>query len=199
MRLKPQVTSPAYPTHSLINLAVLHYTGCVVTADDFSRICVAASCYAAQLGCGSVTASLGLCIPFYAAKFDVACTDLGILLTLSGMGYFVGVSIISKMLDPQDRWHLPVSRFVLLCASAFIAGTVAFTLYTAGSLVLVKILIFTQVRSTRYMILLFLYSNCYHCSLLVSAASMSSARWHCPKCGASEFRYCCFLGITLGV
>lgn len=120
------------------------------------------SCYAAQLGCGSVTASLGLCIPFYAAKFDVACTDLGILLTLSGMGYFVGVSIISKMLDPQDRWHLSVSRFVLLCASAFIAGTVAFTLFAAGSLLLVKILIFTQVSGILYQM--------RYCSIVVMSA-----------------------------
>lgn len=116
-----------------------------MTSDDFSRICLSLSCYAAQLGCGSVTATLGLCIPYFAARFNVECTDLAILLTLSGLGYFLGVQAVSKLLDPDDLWYTELSRFVLLCLSAAIAGAMAFLLIVAGNLLLVKILIFLQV------------------------------------------------------
>ena len=119
--------------------------GCVITSDDFSRICVSLSCYCAQLGCGSVTAMLGICIPFFAAKFDVQCTDLAILLTLSGLGYFTGVQIVSKMLDPKDHFHSSLSSFALLSCSALTAGAVAFLLLIAENLWVVKGFIFIQV------------------------------------------------------
>lgn len=121
--------------------------GCVINADDFSRICISLSCYCAQLGCGSVTATLGLLIPFFASKFDVQCTDLAILLTLSGMGYFAGVQLVSKMLDPLDVIHTDLSRFTLLTCSACSAGASALSLLVAEELWMVKALIFAQVQT----------------------------------------------------
>jgi hypothetical protein len=123
---------------------LLCYAGCVITAEDFSRICVSCSCYCAQLGCGAVTATLGLCVPYFAAKFSVPMTDLGVLFTLSGMGYFMGVSYISRALDHADSWYLQVPRFGLISMCACLAGGVACLLLMAGNVWLVKLLVMVQ-------------------------------------------------------
>ena len=92
-----------------------------------------------------MTATLGLSIPYLAAKFDVTCPDLGLLFTLSGFGYFVGVTIASKVLDPKDAFHISTSRFVLLSLAAAISGLVSALLIHADELSLVKGLILIQV------------------------------------------------------
>ena len=136
---------------TLIGAAVLYLkglvflSGCVVTSDDFSRVCVSLSCFLSELGCGAVTATLGLSIPHLSVQYGVPCADLGIVLTLSGLGYFAGVNICSKLLDKHSSWHVNIPIFWLVCISAYVGGLPCFALLYMNNLWAVKALVFIQV------------------------------------------------------
>jgi predicted MFS family arabinose efflux permease len=117
-----------------------------VTSDDFSRVCISLSCFLSELGCGAVTATLGMNIPYLSAEYGVPCADLGIVLTLSGLGYFTGVNIASKLLDVHSSWHLNIPLFWLVCIAAWVGGLPCYALLVVNNLWVVKALVFLQVQ-----------------------------------------------------
>jgi MFS family permease len=100
--------------------------------------------FSTQLGCGAVDATLGMFIPFLSYEFGVPCADLGIVLTLSGLGYYCGVMVNSKINNRSDPWFLDVPMIWLLVASAWISGLACFALIVASNLWLIKALVFVQ-------------------------------------------------------
>lgn len=92
-----------------------------------------------------MTATLGLSIPHLSEQYGVPCADLGIVLTLSGLGYFAGVNISSKLLDKHSSWYLGISIFWLVCMAAWVGGLTCFALVYVDNLWAVKVLVFIQV------------------------------------------------------
>lgn len=77
--------------------------GCLITREDFPRLCATGSLYCGQLGVGSSTALLGLCIPYFAEKFSMQLTSFGEIFCFAGVGYFCGILIATKIVESNNK------------------------------------------------------------------------------------------------